>query len=70
MFCPVSLLILAFADTAFQEDGIQCLEDLFTLEIPHFKVALAIQWKPELLETPIFRRQVNGETIQIGRAHV
>ena len=48
MFCPVvSLLALATADNAFKEDGIQRPEDLFTLEIPHFKEALAIQWKPE-----------------------
>ena len=61
-FCPaVSLLALAFADNALKEDGIQCAEDLFTLEILHFKEALAIQWKSELSETPIFRRQVNGE---------
>ena len=49
MFCPVvSLLALAFANNALGGGGIQCPEDLFTLEIPHFKEALAIQWKPEL----------------------
>jgi hypothetical protein len=57
----MSLLALAFADNAFKEEGIQCPEDLYTLEIPHFKETLAIQWKPELLETPIFRRQVKGD---------
>ena len=32
MFCPaVSLLALAFADSALKEDGIQCLEDLLHL---------------------------------------
>ena len=63
MFCPTaSLLALAFADNALKEDGIQCPEDLSPLRyIPHFKEALAIPWKPELLETPIFRRQVSGE---------
>ena len=33
---------------------------LFIGEIPHFKEALAIRLKLELLETPIFRRRVNG----------
>ena len=62
MFCPImSLLALAFADSAFKEEGIQCPEDLYTLEIPHFKETLGIQWKPELLETPIFRQQVKGD---------
>ena len=58
MFCPImSPLALAFADSAFKKEGIQCLEDLYTLEIPHFKEMLGIQWKPALLETPIFRKQ-------------
>jgi integrase len=57
MFCPImNLLALAFADGAFKEDGIKTPEDLFKLEIPHFKEVLAIQWKPECRETPIFRR--------------
>ena len=44
MFYPVvSLLALAFADNALKEDGIQCPKDLFIIEIPHFKEALAIQ---------------------------
>ena len=47
MFCPImSLLALAFADNAFKEMGIEKPEDLFSLEIPHFKESLAIQWKP------------------------
>ena len=61
MFCPAaSLLALAFANNTLKEDGVQCPEDLLTLKIPHFKEALVIQWKPELLETPIFHCQVNG----------
>ena len=60
MFSPImNLLALAFADSAFKESGIKKPEDLFSLEIPHFKESLAIQWKPECLETPTFRRQVN-----------
>ena len=60
MFSPImNLLALAFADSAFKESGIKKPEDLFSLEIPHFKESLAIQWKPGHLETPIFRRQVN-----------
>ena len=59
MFCPImNLLALAFADNAFKELGIEKPEDLFSLEIPHFKESLSIQWKSECLETPIFRRQV------------
>ena len=61
MFCPImSLLALAFADNAFNESGIKKPEDPFSLEIPHFKESLTIQWRPGCLETPIFRRQVNG----------
>ena len=57
MFClAVSLLTLAFANDALKEDGIQCPEDLFAFEIPHFTEAFAIQRKSERLETPIFRR--------------
>ena len=54
-------LALAFADNALKGFGIEKPEDLFSLEIPHFKESLAIQWKPEIMETPIFRRQVNGD---------
>ena len=62
MFCPImSLLALAFADNAFKEEGIQCPVDLYTIEIPHFKETLGIQWKPKLLETPVFRQQVKGD---------
>ena len=62
MFCPImSLLALAFADSVFKEEGIQRLEDLYTLEIPRFKETLGIQWKPELLETLIFCHQVKGD---------
>ena len=54
MFCPVmSLLALAFADNALKETGIEKLKDLFSLEIPHFRESLAIQWKPGCLETSI-----------------
>ena len=56
----MGLLALAFADNAFKELGIEKPEDLFSLEIPHFKESLAIQWRSEIMETPIFRRQVNG----------
>ena len=55
----MSLLALAFADNVFKEMDIEQPEDLFSLEISHFKESLAIQWKPGYLETPIFRRQVN-----------
>ena len=54
-------LALAFADNALKGFGIEKPEDLFSLEIPHFKESLAIQWRPEIMETPIFRRQVNGD---------
>ena len=38
MFCPIiRLLALAFADNAFKELGIKEPEDLFSLEIPHFR---------------------------------
>ena len=57
----MSLFALAFADSAFKEGGIQRPEDLYTLETPHFKEMLGIQWKPELLETSIFRHQVKGD---------
>ena len=61
IFCPVMcLLALAFADNAFKVSGIERPEDLFSLTIPHFKESLAVQWRPECMETPIFRRQVNG----------
>ena len=60
MFCPIrNLLALAFVDNAFKESGIKKPEDLFSLEIPHFKESLTIQWRPGCLEIPIFRRQVN-----------
>ena len=62
MFCPViGLLALAFVDNAFKESGIKKPEDLFSLEIPHFKEPLAIQWRLEIMESPIFHRQVNGD---------
>ena len=57
----MGLLALAFADNAFKESGIEKLEDLFLLKIPHFKESLAIQWRPEIMEIPIFRSQVNGD---------
>ncbi|KAF8534000.1 hypothetical protein BDD12DRAFT_897299 [Trichophaea hybrida] len=62
IFCPImNLLALAFADNAFKEEGIQRPEDLYNLEIPHFKESLVIQWKPECRETPVFRRHVDGD---------
>ena len=45
----------------FKESVIEKPEDLFSLEIPYFKESLAIQWRPEIMETPVFRRQVNGD---------
>ena len=56
----MDLLALAFADNAFKESGIEKPQGLFSLEIPHFKEPLTIQCKPECLETPVFRRQVNN----------
>ena len=64
----MGLLALAFADNAFKESGIQKPEGLFSLKIPHFKKSLAIQSRPEILETPIFRRQVNGNICCHGSA--
>ena len=62
MFCSIiSPLALAFADSAFKEEGIQRPEDLYTFEILLFRETLGTQWKPELLETPIFRHQVKGD---------
>lgn len=58
----MNLLALAFSDNAFKEGGIQKPEDLYSLEIPSFKESLSIQWKPEIVETPVFRRQV-GDNI-------
>ena len=47
MFCLImSRLAPAFADSAFKGTGIEKPEGLFSLEIPHFKEPLAIQWKP------------------------
>ena len=55
MFCPImSLSALAFANNAFMEMGIEKPEDLFSLEIPHFKESLAIQWKPGCLKNTYF----------------
>ena len=64
-FARLSLLALSFADNALKEDSIQCPEDLSPLRYT-LEEALAIQWKPELLETPIFRRQVNSEISDSG----
>jgi hypothetical protein len=52
----MDLLALAFADNTFKKKGAQRLEDLYSFEIPHFKELLSIQWKPEIRETPVFRR--------------
>ena len=41
--------------------GIENPEDLFSLQIPHPKESLATQWRPEIMETPIFRRLVNSD---------
>ena len=57
----MGLLALAFADNALKESGIEKLEDLFLLKIPHFKESLAVRWGPGVMETPIFSRQVNGD---------
>ncbi|KAH8145064.1 uncharacterized protein LAJ45_10975 [Morchella importuna] len=58
IFCPImNFLALAFADNAFMEGGIKKPEDLFALEIPDFKETLSINWKEDMLETPVFRRQ-------------
>ena len=56
----MGLRALAFADNAFRAPGIEKPEDLFSLTIPRFKESPAFQWSPECMETPIFRRQVNG----------
>ena len=56
----MDLRVLAFADNAFRAPEIEMAEDLFSLTIPRFKESLAFQWSPECMETPIFRRQVNG----------
>ena len=62
MFCPIiSLFALALADSAFKEEGIQRPENLYTLEILHFKETLVTQWKPELLENSVFRHQAEGD---------
>lgn len=37
------------------------VEGLYELEVLHFNEALGIQWKPELLETQVFRHQVKGD---------
>ena len=57
----MGLSALAFADNVFKGSGIEKPKDLFSLRIPHFKELLAIQWRPEIMETLIFRRQVNGD---------
>ena len=56
----MAFLALAFADNAFKDSGIKEPEELFCLTVPDFKESLAIQWKPECMDTPVFRRQVNG----------
>lgn len=38
----MNLLALAFADGAFEEEGIKTPEDIYNLEIPHCKEVLAI----------------------------
>jgi hypothetical protein len=56
IFCPVlNMLALAFADNAFKEEGITRPEDIYNIQIPIFRETLSIQWKPEILETPVFQ---------------
>ena len=62
----MGLLALAIADNPFKESGIEKPEDLFSLTISHFKESLAFQWSLECMETPIFRRQVNGVIHTMG----
>jgi hypothetical protein len=49
------MLALAFADNAFKEEGITRPEDIYNIQIPIFRETLSIQWKPEILETPVFQ---------------
>jgi hypothetical protein len=56
IFCPVlNMLALAFADNAFKEEGITRPEDIYNIQIPIFRETLSIQWKSEILETPVFQ---------------
>ena len=65
----MGLLALAFADNALKDSGIKKPEDIFSLTVPDFKESLAIQWRPECMEIPVFRRQVNGAICNFTHEH-
>ncbi|KAI5814744.1 hypothetical protein BZA77DRAFT_389010 [Pyronema omphalodes] len=56
MLCPVlNMIALAFADNAFKEAGITRPEDIYDIQIPISLDKLSIEWKPEIMETPVFQ---------------
>lgn len=57
IFCPIlHFLSLAFADTAFDSECIQCVEDIYRHTIPEFKESTLLKWKESWLTRPVFRR--------------
>ena len=63
IFCPIlNMLALAFTGRAFREGGIRKPEDIDSLVIPDYKERLVLDWRPEVMETPIFRtKREDGE---------
>ncbi|KAH0545274.1 hypothetical protein FGG08_000573 [Glutinoglossum americanum] len=57
--CPIlQFLALAFADDAFEAEGVYSLEDIFRLNIEAPRNSLQLKWKHLRLDSPIFRRTV------------
>jgi len=69
IFCPIlNMLALAFADRAFKEEGIWKPEDIDSLVIPDYKERLVLDWRPEVMETPIFRTKGKDWEISASEA--
>jgi hypothetical protein len=62
-FCPIlHVLALAFADGAFRSEFIRTPDDLYNFSVDAERGirAVPIEWKPEVMELPLFRRAIRS----------
>ena len=62
MFCLLDhLLSLAVHDQAFEVNGITTdIANIFRCEIPSHKTSVALKWKNEVMDKPIFREPIRS----------
>lgn len=57
IFCPITYLIsLAIVDRAFKAPSLTTIERVFKYKVWGPVIYTLLNWKPEKLKTPIFRR--------------